>query len=283
MANEDLESFRKQWLSELGTFTNAQKSHQDEREKTKNKETRRKSLPVKTNQSQTEHSSSSSSSSSAFSKKQQEYEAFTIANKYLKVVGQNHHCRYCKLEQCKKRVSVNDCAFECSKRKCLDNNKSGEDSPSSSAKKNKQSLVDLLIADIDAITSIPFFELELPKEIAVKVFTYLPITDLAHCCLVNKQWKTIAEDDLIWFNIFERMHLNKGGALNVVDRDHWKALVKEEVLRNRFVQQKWKERLCEVRDLQYEKGSRGVMYLNEVFFKLVILAFYLKGRNFRGI
>ena len=263
MADKDLESFRNQWLLEISDTSTSQQQQEQQGGRQEieilEDDKRTRGSPVL----HTEHSEAVYSSryditnkpSSSSKKQHQEYEAFTIANRYLKVVGQNHHCKYCQLERSEKRSTLDCCSTGCSKRKRISRDEEIEDSSSNSLnKKRNESLVDLLIADIDEITSIPFFELELPKEIAVKVFTYLSIDELARCCLVNKQWKAIAEDDLIWFNIFERMRLNKGGTLSVVDRDHWKTLVKGEVLRNRFIQQKWKERLCEVRDLQYEKG-----------------------------
>ena len=112
----------------------------------------------------------------------------------------------------------------------------------------KENLVDLLIADIDEITCIPFFDIDLPKEIAVKIFQWLSIKDLSHCCCVNSKWKILAEDDLIWFDLCETLDVDKGGAC-VADRQHWNQYVKECMLERRRIQGKWKERCCEVRDL----------------------------------
>ncbi|XP_052214862.1 F-box/WD repeat-containing protein 8-like isoform X3 [Dreissena polymorpha] len=42
-------------------------------------------------------------------------------------------------------------------------------------------LLDRLISDIDEVTEIPFFDITLPKEVAVNIFQYLSMQDLCHC------------------------------------------------------------------------------------------------------
>ena len=187
----------------------------------------------------------------------EEYKAFSIANKYLNLNKTKTTCNQCSSERC----TTDGGEVRSRKRKrcsCEDDKEGGSEFRSLPGgphkRKGKESLVDLLIADIDEITSIPFFDLELPKEIAVKVFSYLSVHELASCCSVNKQWKAIAEDNLIWFNIYKDLKLNKQDSVVVDDRDNWKSFVKDKVIAKRVVQQKWRERFCEVRDLENEKG-----------------------------
>lgn len=70
-----------------------------------------------------------------------------------------------------------------------------------SAQNSKKSLIDQLIEDIDEITSIPFFDLSIPKEVGIQVFSYLRLRDLCACAQVSKSWKILAEDELIWYRM----------------------------------------------------------------------------------
>lgn len=207
--------------------------------------------------------------------KNEEYEAFSIANKYLNVNTAAITCEQCS--SCRGTLGGSNDSVHSRKRKrcscsCNDNDNGNDplrvNYGKSYPENESTSLVDLLIADIDEITSIPFFDLELPKEIAVKVFSLLSVRDLAACSSVNKQWKVISEDDLIWFNIYIRdvKSSNKRGSSDgfevVDDRENWKWFVRDEVVAKRIVQQKWRERFCEVRDLEYEKG---IKYISKSF------------------
>ena len=229
MERNDLQDFRQKWLLELQSQADTQtkdpteKRVVDEEEKPstskshENVETSSKTFEVIPRENPTKIS--------------KEYKAFAIANKYL-----NTNTEESTSNSRKRKYSNQD-----------------DDSQEVCPSKRKESLVDLLIADIDEITCIPFFEMELPKEIAVKIFTYLTVRDLSQCCRVSKQWKAIAEDDLIWFNIYNRLKLNRE-EVSMIDGYEWKRRVKDAVLKKRHVQQKWKERFCEVYDLEYEKG-----------------------------
>ena len=276
MADEELESFRKKWLTELkGEETQETKdkrqrqdencsinyNHEDVTNKESNSVSQRNVLLA-----QATTSSGKSSLSTEANKKRNlgEYEAFSIANKYL-----NFHNRTTCCEQCSTARDIVREVHSGKRKRC---NCDGDDFTPRAAFETKaeESLVDLLIADIDEITSIPFFDLELPKEIAVKIFSYLSIYDLANCCSVNKQWKALAEDDLIWFKIHQDLKLNKRDKMMVVDdRDHWKLFVRDEIVARRVVQQKWKERFCEVRDLEYEKGMQITFFFYDEIYVIL--------------
>ncbi|XP_066927491.1 F-box/WD repeat-containing protein 8-like [Clytia hemisphaerica] len=254
MERNELQDFRQKWLLDLhqSQSTTQQKKdptvkhvYHEEQKPTYSKS--RQDVEI-TSEKPFEVIPRESTTSTKISK---EYEAFAIANKYL-------------------NTSIEENKPNSRKRKYSNQDDGNLEACSS---KRKESLVDLLIADIDEITCIPFFEMELPKEIAVKVFTYLNVRDLSQCCRASKQWKAIAEDDLIWFNIYKQLKMN-GEDLSMIDGYEWKRRVKDAVLKKRHVQQKWKERFCEVYDLEYEKG--GILCTTCCYEDDVIVA-YLDG------
>lgn len=49
----------------------------------------------------------------------------------------------------------------------------------------KKSLLDQLIDDINEITSIPFFDLSLPKEVGIRIFNHLGVKELCACAQVE--------------------------------------------------------------------------------------------------
>lgn len=186
--------------------------------------------------------------------------AFEIANKYLRDV--NPECCMCvkqkkkirEEKQSNRNRNMCKCSNNTSKRLKLDiNTKFHEDATVNEYSEKSENLIDLLIADIDEITCIPFFDLELPKEIAVRIFQYLSLEDLASCCLVNSKWKLIAEDDLIWLYWCDALGVRKDADC-VAGRSGWKIYIKEKLLERRRIRSKWKERYCEVRDLENETG-----------------------------
>lgn len=204
-------------------------------------------------------------SSLTYDDKVDDYEAFKIANKYLNI-SDSQNCKHCYSKNPDANLDSPNVVARYSKRKrdcCVgkSSNKKmmfdhgGECSSSSS-------LLDLLIADIDEITTVPFFDNELPKEIAVKIFRHLSLVDLARCSLVSKQWQKIAEDDFIWFKIYKRFCDvgNDGNSerqqLVLGDQQNWKKFVKNVFLEKRAIRKKWRERLCEVRNFENEKGMK---------------------------
>lgn len=117
----------------------------------------------------------------------------------------------------------------------------------------KENLLEILIADIDETVSLPFFDLELPKEIAIKIFKYLEIKDLGNCACVNTKWKILAEDDMIWYYMCQRNGYVRDGSC-ALDRDGWKQHFKENFISSRTFTQNWKQRICQISELEYEKG-----------------------------
>lgn len=280
MEKEDLEDFRKQWLSELQNKnvnlddedaiytqqntdpTNEETIYQPSGIQNKNINLEDNSLQQNTDQRCGEKETEKLRSKNQPSSSTDDYEAFKIANKYLNIADKKN-CKHCAkstksypdgkvdspniLACSSKRKLSGEAAEICSsprKKKIVMDQQRGN---------NDSSLVELLIADIDEITCIPFFDNELPKEIAVKIFRFLSLKDLASCALVSKEWQKIAESDLLWFEIYENFTSNQERLL-VIDQNNWKEFVKNYFLEKRAVQRKWKERLCEVHDLENEKG-----------------------------
>ncbi|EDV24595.1 uncharacterized protein TRIADDRAFT_56552 [Trichoplax adhaerens] len=65
----------------------------------------------------------------------------------------------------------------------------------------KHDFVSALIADLDEVYALPFFDLELPKELCYQIFIYLSYQDLCHCSQVSKSWRSLADDDALWHNL----------------------------------------------------------------------------------
>ena len=116
-----------------------------------------------------------------------------------------------------------------------------------------EDLISLLIRDIDETTSIPFFDISLPKEVCVKIFSRLGVVDLGRCACVSKAWASIASDELIWYKVHKRLGFKDQGK-NVKECAGWKSLVKDGILNQRLVTQNWKERICQIQTIEYEKG-----------------------------
>ncbi|XP_046841165.1 F-box/WD repeat-containing protein 8-like [Xenia sp. Carnegie-2017] len=119
---------------------------------------------------------------------------------------------------------------------------------------HNEDLLSLLIKDIDETCAIPFFDISLPREVCINIFNYLDTADLCHCACVSKTWASIANDDLLWCKLYERLGLEKTKKNNVDDIS-WKCIVKNGILKRRLVERNWKERICEIQTFEYEKGG----------------------------
>ena len=134
-----------------------------------------------------------------------------------------------------------------------------EDEDSCSKKKQEkfekqENLLEILIADIDELISLPFFDLELPKEIALNIFGYLTVKDLGHCACVNRSWRILADDDLLWFELCRNCgYIGADGC--AVEREGWKDIFKELSQGRERFEQNWKQRICQTSELEYEKGN----------------------------
>lgn len=119
----------------------------------------------------------------------------------------------------------------------------------------KRSLVDQLIEDIDEVSSIPFFDVSLPREVGIQIFSHLEFEDLCACCQVSKSWKLLAEDELIWYHVGCKLGYIQEKDSAVIDRTNWKAFVQHNLLEERNLKRNWKERICKLSSLEFERGG----------------------------
>ncbi|CAF1015942.1 unnamed protein product [Rotaria magnacalcarata] len=123
--------------------------------------------------------------------------------------------------------------------------------PSKKLKTSNLTLLDELIRDIDESTDVPFFNISLPREIALHIFDYLSIKDLYSCLQVCKSWHTLSCDELLWYNLYRRLKFNN---LNKTNDDSWKDQVKEVILLNQQVTINFKNHQCRTTKLTNRLG-----------------------------
>lgn len=115
------------------------------------------------------------------------------------------------------------------------------------------SLLDTFISDLNEIDEIPFFDVCLPREVAINIFKHLDIVDLCRCAQVSRSWKSIADDELLWHEHCSQM----GYADDMVtaEKTGWKAYLKEQVQRERVLRQNWKNRIGRLYELEYSRAG----------------------------
>ncbi|XP_036382080.1 F-box/WD repeat-containing protein 8 [Megalops cyprinoides] len=114
-------------------------------------------------------------------------------------------------------------------------------------------LVEQLIHDLNEINEIPFFDMELPYELALKIFQYLSRTELGRCAQVSKSWKALAEDELLWY----RLCLKEGyhREASICDSPCWKGTLRDCRRIEGTLRYNWKNRIGAISHLQYELGK----------------------------
>ena len=123
--------------------------------------------------------------------------------------------------------------------------------PSKKLKASNLTLIDELIRDIDESTSIPFFNISLPREIALLIFDYLSIKDLCSCSQVCKSWYSLSSDEILWYNLYKRLKFDNLKK----EYDHsWKNHVKEAVLSNQRLINNFKNHQCRTTKLANRLG-----------------------------
>ncbi|XP_053329250.1 F-box/WD repeat-containing protein 8 [Spea bombifrons] len=115
------------------------------------------------------------------------------------------------------------------------------------------SLVEQLIDDLNEINEIPFFDIQLPYEIALQIFQYLGRTELGRCAQVSKPWKVLAEDEMLWYRLCQMEgYLTDIG---VADCTSWKEALRESRTKESLLRTNWKNRIGAVSQLHYELGK----------------------------
>ncbi|XP_028314097.1 F-box/WD repeat-containing protein 8 [Gouania willdenowi] len=119
--------------------------------------------------------------------------------------------------------------------------------------KEPEELVDLLIQDLNEVNDIPFFDIELPYELALKIFQYLDRTDLGRCAQVSRVWRVLAEDSVLWFQMCVREGYHHDACVS--DFQCWKSVLRDCRNSAKAVRFNWKNRVGSISQLQYELGK----------------------------
>uniref|UniRef100_A0A673YUP7 F-box/WD repeat-containing protein 8 n=1 Tax=Salmo trutta TaxID=8032 RepID=A0A673YUP7_SALTR len=114
-------------------------------------------------------------------------------------------------------------------------------------------LVDQFIQDLNETNDIPFFDIELPYELALKIFQYLSQTELGRCAQVSKAWGVLAEDEVLWFRMCQTEGYHHGASVS--DSPCWKSMLRDCKNSENTVRSNWKNRVGSISQLQYELGK----------------------------
>lgn len=124
--------------------------------------------------------------------------------------------------------------------------------PQRKAKKDEQ-LVDQLIQDLNEVNDIPFFDIELPYELALKIFQYLNCTELGRCAQVSRAWRVLAEDGVLWFRMCTKEGFHQDASVS--DSPCWKSTLRDCRNSATTVRSNWKNRVGSISQLQFELGK----------------------------
>uniref|UniRef100_A0A672YHN7 F-box domain-containing protein n=1 Tax=Sphaeramia orbicularis TaxID=375764 RepID=A0A672YHN7_9TELE len=144
--------------------------------------------------------------------------------------------------------------------------------PQKKVKKDQEELVDLLIQDLNEVNDIPFFDVELPYELALKIFQYLDCTELGRCAQVSRAWRVLAEDGVLWFRMCTREGYHPDA--NVSDSPCWKSTLRDCRTSAKTVRSNWKNRVGSISQLQFELGK---VLCDVSFCENFVLAGYTSG------
>ncbi|NWT74773.1 FBXW8 protein, partial [Prunella himalayana] len=102
------------------------------------------------------------------------------------------------------------------------------------------------------INEVPFFDVQLPYELALKIFQYLGKAELGRCAQVSRTWKILAEDEVLWYRLCQE----EGYLLDMSISDHscWKLALKNCRAREHMLKTNWKNRVGAVSQLHWEPG-----------------------------
>ncbi|XP_067377117.1 F-box/WD repeat-containing protein 8 isoform X2 [Channa argus] len=124
--------------------------------------------------------------------------------------------------------------------------------PQRKAKKEEE-LVDQLIQDLNDVNDIPFFDVELPYELALNIFQYLNRTELGRCAQVSRAWRVLAEDGVLWFKMCTREGYHQDASMS--DSPCWKSTLRDCRNSAKTLRSNWKNRVGFISQLQFELGK----------------------------
>ncbi|XP_033829072.1 F-box/WD repeat-containing protein 8 [Periophthalmus magnuspinnatus] len=119
--------------------------------------------------------------------------------------------------------------------------------------KKQEQLVDQLILDLNEVDDIPFFDIDLPYELALKIFQYLSCKELGRCAQVSRAWRVLAEDGVLWFRLCMRAGFHQDASVS--DSPCWKSTLRDCRNSAKAVCSNWKNRVGSVSQLQFELGK----------------------------
>ncbi|XP_049906599.1 F-box/WD repeat-containing protein 8 [Epinephelus moara] len=119
--------------------------------------------------------------------------------------------------------------------------------------KKDEELLDQLIQDLNEVNDIPFFDVELPYELALKIFQYLNCTELGRCAQVSRAWRVLAEDSVLWFRMCTREGYHQDASVS--DSPCWKSTLRDRRNSAKTVRSNWKNRVGSISQLQFELGK----------------------------
>ncbi|CAD5110936.1 unnamed protein product [Dimorphilus gyrociliatus] len=117
--------------------------------------------------------------------------------------------------------------------------------------KKKKALVDILIEDLNE-GGIPIFDISLPKEVALCIFSFLSMKDLCNCAMVSREWNSLASDDVIWHKVF----INEGLNENIFSELSWKKQVQAVFERRTQLSNNWRMRTAHLTRLEHARGGK---------------------------
>ncbi|KAK7933838.1 hypothetical protein WMY93_004734 [Mugilogobius chulae] len=117
----------------------------------------------------------------------------------------------------------------------------------------ERQLVDQLIQDLNEVNDIPFFDIDLPYELALKIFQYLNCIELGRCAQVSKAWRVLAEDGVLWFRLCMRAGFHQDATVS--DSPCWKSTLRDCRNSAKTVCSNWKNRVGSISQLQFELGK----------------------------
>ncbi|XP_059532663.1 F-box/WD repeat-containing protein 8 isoform X2 [Myotis daubentonii] len=121
--------------------------------------------------------------------------------------------------------------------------------PARDAAGGAEQLVDQLIRDLNEMDDVPFFDIQLPYELAINIFQYLDRKDLGRCAQVSKTWKVIAEDEVLWYRLCQQEgHLPES---SISDYSCWKLIFQECRAKEHMLRSNWKNRKGAVSELEH--------------------------------
>ncbi|XP_012365494.2 F-box/WD repeat-containing protein 8 isoform X2 [Nomascus leucogenys] len=99
------------------------------------------------------------------------------------------------------------------------------------------------------MNDVPFFDIQLPYELAINIFQYLDRKELGRCAQVSKTWKVIAEDEVLWYRLCQQEgHLPDS---SISDYSCWKLIFQECRAKEHMLRTNWKNRKGAVSELEH--------------------------------